>query len=373
MPSDAAGTPAPAAATAGKGNAPSGHGATAPAAAFADTIAASPLLIAMASPIPASNDKPAGPTTTGAPPSQAVGATATASTPTPTAQDATTDSAQPVPSVSGGISVSVMPGTAAAPPAPSPIAAHTPGGVAHQSTQANPDSGATATAANVTAAAPPAAPSAQTTVALPTATTAAGGPVEQVATALLSAATGAVSRIDPGPAAAVTQLQLRPESLGTVTVTIARAADGSARVDIAATRPETLMLLSRDQAILNNALSATGLASPGAAIHLHLGLADVAAVAGSHAGIGGNGSGGGQGQSETANQLATIAADAGGFGGSHSGGFATNGGGNGGAGQTGYPHAMAATSDTPADAAPARPVGAARSMGSAAAAIDITA
>jgi hypothetical protein len=249
------------------------------------------------------------------------------------------------------------------------VAAHTAGGVAHQATQANAGADATASAANATP--PPTTPTAQTTTALPAATTVAG-PVEQVTTALLSTATGAVSRIDPGSAGTVTQLQLRPESLGAVTVTIARATDGSARVDIAATRPETLMLLSRDQSVLNNALGATGLASPGAAVHLHLSLADVAA--GSHAGFGGDGSGGaGQGRSETANQLASIAADAGGFGGSQGGGFAANGGGNGGAGQTGYAHASSATPDTPADTTRAQPVRAARGMGDAAVAIDITA
>jgi flagellar hook-length control protein FliK len=89
-------------------------------------------------------------------------------------------------------------------------------------------------------------------------------------------------------------IRLAPVELGHVQVSIERPADAPARVVLAVERPDTLMLLMRDQPQLNRALDAAGVPPEGRTLQFNLGNPDP----GQSNGGGGPGAGpnGGSGQ-----------------------------------------------------------------------------
>ena len=66
-------------------------------------------------------------------------------------------------------------------------------------------------------------------------------------------------------------LHLAPAELGAVQIGIERAPDGPAKVSLLVERPETLLLLMRDQPALHRALDAAGLPAEGRVLHFGLG------------------------------------------------------------------------------------------------------
>ena len=66
-------------------------------------------------------------------------------------------------------------------------------------------------------------------------------------------------------------IRLAPTELGHVQVRIERPADAPARVVLAVERPDTLMLLMRDQPQLNRALDAAGVPPDGRTLQFALG------------------------------------------------------------------------------------------------------
>ena len=65
-------------------------------------------------------------------------------------------------------------------------------------------------------------------------------------------------------------LHLAPAELGAVQIGIERAPDGPAKVSLLVERPETLLLLMRDQPALHRALDAAGLPAEGRTLHFGL-------------------------------------------------------------------------------------------------------
>ena len=80
-----------------------------------------------------------------------------------------------------------------------------------------------------------------------------------------------------GPARLVVRLD--PAELGQVQVGITRPANGPTRVELMAERPDTLLLLMRDQPALNRALDLAGVPAEGRTLHFQLGTPDAASPA----------------------------------------------------------------------------------------------
>ena len=110
----------------------------------------------------------------------------------------------------------------------------------------------------------------------PASPTAHAPPAAQVAAAL---GTMPASMDFAGPLASprILSVQIDPEELGRVRIRIDQGADGPARVDLTAERPETLQLLMRDQPALHRALDAAGVTPDARVIRFH--LADLGANA----------------------------------------------------------------------------------------------
>lgn len=86
-------------------------------------------------------------------------------------------------------------------------------------------------------------------------------------------------------------IAIRPAELGRVEIAVERNEDGTARIQVLAERPETLMLLQRDVSLLDQALQQTGLGTAGHS--LDLGLSDSGGQAWQDAPGGGQGDRGG--------------------------------------------------------------------------------
>jgi len=91
---------------------------------------------------------------------------------------------------------------------------------------------------------------------------AAATPAAQLLPALVSFAAGDGSQ--------QVSVQLRPAELGMVQISVERATDGSASVQVTADRPETLALLQRDQSQLQGALDQAGVAREGRSLSFAL-------------------------------------------------------------------------------------------------------
>ncbi len=87
-------------------------------------------------------------------------------------------------------------------------------------------------------------------------------PATELAPALLS-----FSRTD---GSSVLTLRLEPATLGQVEVRIVRPPDGPADVQVTATQPQTLLLLVRDQPLLQQALDRAGIAVDTRNLSFHL-------------------------------------------------------------------------------------------------------
>ena len=77
-----------------------------------------------------------------------------------------------------------------------------------------------------------------------------------------------------GPARLIVRLD--PAELGQVQVGIARPANGPPRVELTAERPETLLLLMRDQPALHRTLDLAGVPAEGRTLHFQLGTPEAA-------------------------------------------------------------------------------------------------
>ena len=103
-------------------------------------------------------------------------------------------------------------------------------------------------------------------------------------------------------------VRLDPAELGRVQIGILRQADGPARIELLAERPDTLQLLMRDQPALHRALDLAGVPTEGRVLHFQLGAAETArdptpapqpaaqAATGTGLGAGAGGQSGGNGQ-----------------------------------------------------------------------------
>ncbi len=80
-----------------------------------------------------------------------------------------------------------------------------------------------------------------------------------------------------GPARLVVRLD--PAELGQVQVGITRPANGPTRVELMAERPDTLLLLMRDQPALHRALDLAGVPAEGRTLHFQIGTPDAASPA----------------------------------------------------------------------------------------------
>lgn len=89
----------------------------------------------------------------------------------------------------------------------------------------------------------------------------------------------AASASHPGAAQHLT-IRLDPMDLGRVQVRIERSPDGSARVDLKVEKPDTLLLLLRDQPQLHRALDLAGVPSTERTLQFHLAPPDAAAPGG---------------------------------------------------------------------------------------------
>ena len=98
----------------------------------------------------------------------------------------------------------------------------------------------------------------------------------QVGPALASFAVGASH---PGAPQHLT-IRLDPTDLGRVQVRIERSPDGSARVDLKVEKPDTLLLLLRDQPQLHRALDLAGVPSTERTLQFHLAPPDAASPGG---------------------------------------------------------------------------------------------
>ena len=98
----------------------------------------------------------------------------------------------------------------------------------------------------------------------------------QVGPVLASFAAGAAH---PGAPQHLT-IRLDPTDLGRVQVRIERSPDGSARVDLKVEKPDTLLLLLRDQPQLHRALDLAGVPSTDRTLQFHLAPSDAAAPGG---------------------------------------------------------------------------------------------
>lgn len=143
-----------------------------------------------------------------------------------------------------------------APPSPAPVATNAAAPLSNHPalvltpSAPPPSSGVSAQAA---AAAPPPSPSAQVAAAVNT-------PV-QVTLANPPQSSGGAQTLT---------IHLKPDELGRVEIRIERPADGPARVELAAERPETLLRLVHDQAQLQQALDQAGIPPTGRTIHFSL-------------------------------------------------------------------------------------------------------
>ena len=125
---------------------------------------------------------------------------------------------------------------------------------------------------------------------------------------LRAAFTAAASPAGPGRVV----VRLDPAELGRVQIGILRPADGPARIELLAERPDTLQLLMRDQPALHRALDLAGVPAEGRVLHFQLGAADAGRDAaptpppqpaaqpatGMGLGAGGGGQSGGNGQAQ---------------------------------------------------------------------------
>ncbi len=106
--------------------------------------------------------------------------------------------------------------------------------------------------------------------AAPTHSSAAGGPPASVASQVGPAlASFAASAAHSGAPQSLV-IRLDPMELGRVQVRIKRSPDGSARVDLVVERPDTLLLLLRDQPQLHRALDLAGVPSTDRTLQFHL-------------------------------------------------------------------------------------------------------
>ena len=87
---------------------------------------------------------------------------------------------------------------------------------------------------------------------------------------LRGAFTTAASPAGPGRVV----VRLDPAELGRVQIGILRQADGPARIELVAERPDTLQLLMRDQPALHRALDLAGVPAEGRVLHFQLGAAE---------------------------------------------------------------------------------------------------
>jgi flagellar hook-length control protein FliK len=117
-------------------------------------------------------------------------------------------------------------------------------------------------------------------------------PVEQVAPALV----GLLKTTADGTQSVTVRLQ--PPELGRVQIRIDQTADGAARVDITAEKPETLQLLLRDEPRIQQVLDQAGILSGGRSVNFQVGAPDVVGATASRPDSMSGGSGDlGQGQS----------------------------------------------------------------------------
>ncbi len=103
--------------------------------------------------------------------------------------------------------------------------------------------------------------------------------------ALIPALIPALARPTPVGEPRILTVQLNPDELGRVSIRIDQGADGPARVDLTAERPETLHLLLRDQPALHRALDAAGIAAEARLIRFHLADPSAAAIPGTPAAL----------------------------------------------------------------------------------------
>ncbi len=115
-------------------------------------------------------------------------------------------------------------------------------------------------------------------------------PANPPSAAAPAAQLGAALATLSGGAAQTLVVRLHPEELGHVEITVARPSAGPARVSLVAERPETLLLLLRDQDHLNQALDRAGI--PAESRSLSFALAAQPVVAPAPADSGGDRSGG---------------------------------------------------------------------------------
>jgi hypothetical protein len=103
-----------------------------------------------------------------------------------------------------------------------------------------------------------------------------------------------------------TVVRLHPEELGHVQITIARPPDGPVSVALVAERPETLLLLLRDQPHLNQALDQAGIPSESRTLSFDLAAPHPPETPGAAAGAGASGdpSGGQTSGGQTSGQAA---------------------------------------------------------------------
>ncbi|MDP9097097.1 MAG: flagellar hook-length control protein FliK [Pseudomonadota bacterium] len=90
----------------------------------------------------------------------------------------------------------------------------------------------------------------------------------------------------------VTTIQITPVELGRVDIRIERSADGPAKIQLVAERPETLSRLVHDQTQLQQALDQAGVPQSGRTLEFSLAPPVIADTSASTALLGGNTSGG---------------------------------------------------------------------------------
>jgi flagellar hook-length control protein FliK len=124
-------------------------------------------------------------------------------------------------------------------------------------------------------------------------------PVDQLAPALIS------TLKTMGDGTQTVTVRLQPPELGQVQIRVDQTSAGIARVDILAERPETVVLLQRDQPRLDQALDQAGILSAGRSVSFQVGtqtqISDAPRTSGMAAGDSDRGQSGGSGQQSADN------------------------------------------------------------------------
>lgn len=120
----------------------------------------------------------------------------------------------------------------------------------------------------------------------------------------------AIVRVSSGGDGSRVSVELNPQSLGHLTISLEKPVEGGARIVLTASRPETLAMLQQGSAQLGQLLDRAGVASEGRSLVFHLAPTSAVAATASAPSVGGS-HGAAAGASDATLQTGLSGGDAG--------------------------------------------------------------